>query len=83
MPRMSDAAEAERAALENSLMNLRRNVSDLDLAILRIHQAIQRHHDLADLLNPAVTLVSASKRRSSNAFSYLSGLWAADWSLKR
>jgi hypothetical protein len=83
MTRMNDRQEADRAALENVMLGLRRNVDDLDLAILRMHQAIQRNRELADLLEPAIQLASRSKRRDWKAINLLSAQWATQWNLKQ
>lgn len=79
MTRMTDLQEESRGALEDSLMGLRRNTSELDLAVLRIHQAIQRNAALRDLLEPAIQIAARCKRVDSNAFQLLSDQWNEHW----
>ena len=81
MTRMATALEDERGNLEDAMTNLKRNGADIDLAILRLHQAIQRQPGLYDLLTPAIDLLSAAKRRDNKAINFLSKMWIINWKL--
>ena len=61
-----DAVEM-RERNEDVMFSLARAAADLEIAALRVRQAIARKPDLADLLEPAEELINASISRIDRA----------------
>lgn len=74
MPKMTIAAEARRAELEDSLAQLANARKRIELVNLRVMVAIERS-GLEAVLNPALDELSAVDRRIAGAQAGLRGLW--------
>ena len=84
MPKMTNAQEFRRAAIEIAMQRLDRRADEAEMDLLRVKQAIRRHPDLQDLLAPVACSLCHERYQVKRLHSLLSAEWedaqAAGWS---
>jgi hypothetical protein len=75
MTKMSDSAEQRRETVENALFRASRMRSDLELAHLRVNQAMQHYPAARRLLQPVSEYLLEWERHLASIKSALQRLW--------